>query len=48
VPIVVLTADMDDEIDFAAVASGMSRYLVKGQASGKTVVDAIKEALGGS
>jgi DNA-binding response OmpR family regulator len=48
VPIVVLTADMDDETDFAAVASGMSRYLVKGQASGKTVVDAIKEALGGS
>jgi DNA-binding response OmpR family regulator len=46
VPIVVLTGDASDETGSSMAANGGQRYLVKGEASARMVVNTIAEALG--
>jgi DNA-binding response OmpR family regulator len=45
VPVVILTGDASEETEFSVFASGAEHYLVKGQASGAVLVNAIEEAL---
>jgi DNA-binding NarL/FixJ family response regulator len=44
-PVVILTGDTSEETEFSVFASGVEHYLVKGQASGAVLVNAIAEAL---